>query len=108
MKYEIKHEKHTGHVILPDFLNILQVRKFEDAIGSPTEDDGGRVWVSVPDSKRLPVILEIVQEWHIKGVPDKPTIETFPMTPIKDAHQLVDELFMAIWSIWAGEQVPND
>ena len=110
MRLEIEQGKYKGYVVLPDFLNIVQVRKFEDALGDPNDqpEENKRIWFSVSDSKRLPVILELVKEWHIDGLPEKPTLETFPMTPLAEAHALVNDLFMGVYRLWSGEQVPND
>ena len=110
MKFEPNNEKFKGYVELPEYLNIAQVRAFEDSLGDLNEgDEAGdkRVWISISDEKRLPVILLCVKEWHIEGVPEKPTLETFPMTPLKDAHDLVDTIFREISKLWMGETVPN-
>ena len=111
MKLESKVEKFPGYVVLPDFLNILQVRALEDSFGDINEErteKDKRVWISVTDEKRLPVILQCVAEWHIEGLPDKPTIETFPMTPLQPAHELIAQIYGGLTALWTGEQVPND
>lgn len=111
MKLEITNEKFNGHVVLPDFLNILQVRAFEDSMGDLNEqaslDEDKKVWISIGDEKRLPVVLSIVKEWHVEGVGENPTLETFPMTPLLQAHALITEIYTGIYRLWLGEQVPN-
>ena len=111
MRAESPVEKFSGYVILPDFLNILQVRAFEDAyFGDPNELNrkGKKVFLSVSDEKMLPVILSIVQEWHIEGQPEKPTIETFVMSPVSDGHEFVRWLGGLLYNLWKGEtEVPN-
>jgi len=110
VKLESTVEKFPGYVILPTYLNIYQVREFEDSLGDVNQeplDEDRRVWISTFDEKRLPVVLSVVQEWHIEGVPEKPTLETFPMTPQVAAHELVTQLFNAVYRLWIGETVPN-
>ena len=112
MKIESPVKRFTGHVILPDFLNIGQVRAFEDAyFGDPNQivSEGARAFVSVSDEKMLPVILDIVQEWHIEGQPTEPTVETVVMTPQKDGHALVAWLGGELFNMWRGEtDIPNE
>ena len=93
MKKESPVEKFPGHVVLPDYMNAPQVRAFEDAyFGDPNAErpkKGERVYRTVQDAEMIPVFISAVQEWHIEGVPEKPSIETFPMTPQPAAHDLV-------------------
>lgn len=104
-------ERFAGTVTLPDFLNVSQVRRLEDSFGDPDamkKKKDEKVWVSVAAEMRLPVILACIQEWNLQGVPEKPTIETFPMTPIADASALVRWLFGLLIELWTGEiAVPN-
>ena len=112
MKKESPVEKFPGHIILPDYLTLPQVRAFEDAldglenIGKGKKTD--RVWLSVIDEKRLPAILESVQEWHIEGIPEKLTVDNFPMTPVSEANKLINWVFQELRALWLGEtEVPN-
>lgn len=110
MRHESELKRYPGHVILPEFLNIRQVRAFEDSLG--LLDDGQvegnkRVWKSVADERRLPVLIACVQEWHLDGIPEQPTVETFPMTPVGDAHDLIEWLYLLVRDLWIGESVPN-
>lgn len=111
MKLESKVEKFPGYVELPDFFNILQVRKIEEVFDGTTDiepNKNGTIWLGVVNEKRLPAVLDIVKEWHIEGVPDNPTLETFPMTPINAANELTAQIFDAILQVYSGEQVPNE
>jgi len=105
MKKESPVKKFPGHVILPEFLTLPQVRLFEDALDLDDLETkaNGKVWMSVIAEKRLPVIFACVDEWHIEGVPENPELDTFPMTPIVPAGQLVDWLFSEINKVWIGE-----
>lgn len=112
MKRESPVERYPGHVILPEFLNVLQVRMFEDAyFGDPNdrEEKEKKVYVSVSDEKMLPVLFKTVSEWHLENIPENPTIETFPMTPAKDGHALVMWLSGEVYKMYAGEtDIPNE
>jgi hypothetical protein len=109
MKHDSKVKRFPGHIILPEYLNIGQVRLFEKSLGDPDEKDSENksVWKGVTIEKRLPVVLDIVTEWHLEGVPEKPTIETFPASPVSEANDLVSWIYMLIRDLWVGEQVPN-
>jgi len=111
-KCESPVKEFSGYVILPDFLNVRQVRAFEDAyFGDPNEitQEGRRAFISVGDEKVLPVLLDIVREWHIEGLPEKPTLEEIPMTPAEAGHNLVKWLSGELYRMYTGEkQVPNE
>ena len=112
MKIESPVKKFTGSVTLPDFLNIGQVRAFEDAyFGDPNKviREGERAFVSVSDEKMLPVILDIVLEWNLEGQPEQPTLETVVMTPQNAGHELVSWIGGELFKLWRGEtDIPND
>ena len=112
MKLESKLEKFPGYVILPDFMNIRQVRQFEDAyfgdLNELTKAPEARVFVSVSDERILPFILDFVKEWHIDGLPDKPKLEDIPMTPIHVSHEFIQWIASALFTMWKGEEVPNE
>ena len=75
MKVESKLKNHKGYIILPDFLTLSQVRAFEDAFFGEQAVDKDTTLYSVSVERMLPFILENVKEWHLEGVPDKPTGE---------------------------------
>lgn len=103
-----------GYVITPDYMNIQQVRAFEDAFFGDLaklseEEKDRRVFVSVSDERLIPFLLDFVTEWHIKNVPEEPTLENFPQTPRRDAHALISEISQGIFEMWRGEvEVPNE
>ena len=92
-------------------MNVRQVRAFEDAyFGDPNEipREGEKAYISVSDERMLPLLIDLVQEWHLEGVPDEPTIETIPMTPAKAGHELVSWLSGELFKLYTGEtEVPN-
>lgn len=51
----------------------------------------------------LPAILACVEAWHIAGVPDKPTVETFPATPRMSAGRLIAWLAGEIGAVISEE-----
>ena len=101
----------SGHVILPDFMNILQVRAFEDAYFGDVNEakkDNERIFFSVSDEKMLTFLLGFVSEWNIENIPEKPTRETFPQTPRKKAHEFIKNLTAKCFELYVGEiEVPN-
>jgi hypothetical protein len=56
----------------------------------------------------LPGICAVVQEWHLSGLPESLTPETFPATPMKAAQSLIEWLIEEIRKVIAGEEdIPN-
>lgn len=117
MKYTVVSDVFSGFVVLPDYMNIRQVRQFEDAFfgdidklqKQAEEEEERRIFLSVNDEKMLPVLLDFIQEWHLRGIPEKPELETFPQTPRAQAHALVSELSQTLYGIWKGEiEIPNE
>lgn len=103
----------AGTVVIPSRLTLPQVMAWETATDEQTAfleklADGERYKTSQVDHLFLPVICELAQEWHIEGVPDKPTPETFPMTPRRAAHEFIVWLGTEIRKVYTGEiEVPN-
>jgi len=50
----------------------------------------------------LPAIIECVEEWHIKKIPEHPTIDTFPFTPVEERSKLIAWLIGEINMVWKG------
>ena len=55
----------------------------------------------------IPILLEAIEEWGIDGVPQKPTFETMPGSPIKDAQALIDWLWREFIHVFAGDLDPD-
>jgi len=53
----------------------------------------------------LPAVLDCVQEWHVEGVPEKPTLQTFPGTPQPDSGQLLGWIIEELLDIITGESL---
>ena len=92
MKIESKLKNHKGHVILPDFLTLKQVRAFEDAyFGGEAIDADGAKFVSVSVERLLPFLMEHVKEWKLENVGDNP--EEYPYKVLR----WVAQQFVPLW-----------
>ena len=108
-----------GTIVLPDCLNYEQIIAWEKSqvIADElivTDEEGKRrlapgVFVNELRAPKIPAILLIVCEWHLKNVPAKPTIATFPASPAKSAALLYDWLMEEISKLYAEEdlEIPN-
>jgi len=117
-------ERWAGYVILHEPLLYSHIRAIEDAQDAAAEtepssflsivDENGTItkklyWLSKLDYLRLTAILPCVVEWHLTGVDDKPTPDTFPMTPRSDSSRLIAWLWDELYKIYNGEtEVPNE
>lgn len=64
---------------------------------------------SSPDNEALKAILECVEEWNLKNVPENVTAETFPGSPRKASKDLISWLWGEVLNIYKGEtDIPND
>lgn len=57
------------------------------------------------DKACIPALLACVKEWHIDGVPDKPTATTFPGTPRLDSHSLIEWIMSEIQTLYEGDKL---
>jgi predicted DNA-binding transcriptional regulator AlpA len=91
-----------GTVGLPDYLSFPQEAKWRRAVSEAIDvikeirgDDGEKVrYVDIAADagvveKMMPTILALVSEWKIDGIPETPTVDTFPATPALSALRLV-------------------
>ena len=96
-----------GSVEIADPLTIPQVQLIEAGLTMPESNDG-KVWTSAIDALKLPAVLGCIIKWNLKDFPELPTIDTFPATPRKASHALVDSIFAELMRIYSGEaEVPN-
>lgn len=121
-RIESPSKRWTGYVLLHDPLTYPQVTAIEEAQEKAVElqpskllsvvDDKGVItkeifWTRQTDILRLDAVCKCVAEWHLDGI-EQPTPETFPFTPRKDAHALVDWLWDEVYRIYEGESdIPN-
>ena len=115
-------EKFPGTVTLSEPLTMPQVVIIDDCLLTrreffeEKEIDGKRGYVlkagafwSQPDSVALEAIVQCVDDWNLKGMPEDVTAETFPGSPRAASRQLVDWLITEILEVYQGEaEIPNE
>lgn len=95
--------KWAGTVTIADPLTIPQVQLIEAAF----VEHEGTLYTSTLDAEKLPAIFACVTEWNLRGL-EIVTLETFPATPRKESHRLIDAIFSELIKIYVGEvEVPN-
>lgn len=98
----------SGTVTLADPLTIAQVQKIEEALTPPESGADGKVWISALDAGKIPALIACAMEWKLEDFPEAVTLDTFPASPRKDSHALVEALFAELIRIYAGEvEIPN-
>ena len=103
MKLESKIKGFKGHVVVPDFLSLPQVRAFEDARFGKLMDDNKPEMMSMSRERMLPFVLDFVQEWHLENV--EATEEKLKEIPYRVVNWLADE----VYALWKTEvEVPNE
>jgi len=104
-----KSKSFGGTVTIYDRLVLSQVELVENALlSNPTPDEGGRVRFTDLDRPKLPALLACVEKWDLANFPDPVTVDNFPLTPRKQAHDLIEQIFDAIKIIYNGEvEIPN-
>jgi hypothetical protein len=98
-------KKFSGYVEMRDPLPLLAVLTWEEAIQSiqaKRKDETGLTVIGM-NVILLPAILACVESWHIDGVPEAPTMDTFPGTPRIASDMLVGWLIDKIRQICVGE-----
>jgi hypothetical protein len=71
--------------------------------------EGERFFWTVTDKQAIPAVIACVEKWELKDFPEQPTVETFPWSPRKDSHELIDWLMGEIRKIYQGElEIPNE
>ena len=66
-----------GHIIMPSYMSFISLGKWEKAVAQAKalkETDSLAAFYE----KLLPVACEVVQEWHIDGLPEHVSADTFP------------------------------
>lgn len=97
-------ERWPGTVTLYDPMTLLQEAAWEDAfLAARSAKSRAGSWLAL-----LPGILACVQEWRLEGVPERPTVETFPVRPREDAARLIAWLITEITELYReASDVPN-
>lgn len=98
----------TGTVSLHDRFTLPQVELVEEALLTIPPVNDGKVRLTDIDKPRLPALLACVEKWDLKDFPDPVTVDTFPLTPRRPAHELIEQIFDAIREVYNGEiDIPN-
>ena len=101
----------VGTVVMPDYLTLPQVLAFEDAnaeIMELRETLGDKLTLAKVNAYNLPVILSIVSEWHISGLPEPLTAENFPASPRLASARFIAQVMGEITELYRGEiDIPN-
>ena len=53
----------------------------------------------------LPAIFECVGEWKLEGIPERPTLDNFPGSPMRDRSKLVSWLIDEIGKVYSAEDL---
>lgn len=102
-----KNDRLTGSVDLPDMLTFPQLAAFRKAHRAALmELDGGgdaEYFAAV-----LPGVLAVVQRWDVEGIPERPTLDTFPTKPLRPILALLNEIVTAIIDmVREADETPN-
>ena len=119
----IQNKYWTGAVTIFDRLFLPQVEAVDSAIN---DDEPKRVIeheitegkekrkvksyiMTELDKPKLPALIACVEKWELShDFPEKPTVETFPLTPRRPSHELIEQVFDEIRKVYNGEiEIPN-
>src|SRR5690242_1427403 len=98
----------AGSVTVYDQLTLPQVELIEAALEPVETDKDGRYFLTAKDKKVIPALLACVEKWDLQNFPQPAALETWPMTPRKESHELIDTIWRAVLLVYQGEQdIPN-
>ena len=102
-------KKWPGTVVISDPLSYPQLLRFREALGGVGSNDD---WMAV-NYAVLPGVMACIEEYHLQGFPEHPTLETgpdaFPSTPPRSASMLLGWLVDEINALMAeAEPDPNE
>lgn len=101
-------KRFPGTVELPDYLNYPQYRAWQAAVvaardardrNRPADPAADATWEYDADEYRhafLAGVCAVVAVWHLTGLPDAPTPDTFPVRPANASADLFDWLVREI------------
>lgn len=102
-------QRWAGSVTIADPLTIPQAQLIEAGMKQPQDGEDGRVWLSVIDGMQLPAIIACVEKWELENMPEVLTADTFPASPRKYSHEIINWLFKEILAVYFGELIiPNE
>lgn len=98
-------KRFPGSVNLPDAYTFSQLIAWEQALDAAQADgqSNNQQWQAL-----LPGILACVERFEINGLPEQPTVDTFPATPRKSVGLLLRWLIDCVGAVIAeDEDAPN-
>ena len=106
-------KKWAGTVTLADPLTLPQAEAieayFRHEIDPALIDKNGRLSFLEMDKPKMPVLFACVEKWQLADIPEDVNEQTFPHSPSKARHELVDWLYEEIVKIYLGEsEIPNE
>ena len=106
-KIESPVKRFPGYVTLHDPLTYPQVMAFQDATAAAGELEDP-TWTRLRFAL-MPGILACVESWEVEGIPEEPSIDNFPATPLVSAGELVNWLQEEITTLLVeADTVPNE
>jgi hypothetical protein len=113
MKIKIDSKTYKGTVTIFDRLYFAQVDTIENALANTREafekSSDAKVLYTVLDKHKIPALIACVEKWEINDFPETVTPETFPLTPRRETHEIINQIFDAIQTVYNGEiEIPNE
>jgi len=100
--------KWKGEVIFYDPLTMQQEAAWEVAMSNFRKaiDDG--LGISSFNLAQIPGVLECVSEWHLDGLPERMTIDSFSKLPRTERNHLLSFLVTEISKVYKSDDDPNE
>jgi hypothetical protein len=107
-RIEVKIGKWVGAVEIADPLTIPQAQAIEAGMKPLDGGEDGKVFLSQIDSQQLPAVVACVTKWDVTNIPEQVTADTFPASPRKESHALIEYLYREVLKVYFGElEIPN-
>ena len=77
-----------GQITIPDVLTLPVFLKFRDGVfaGADANKEGKDIFDQMLLS--LPGMIQVVEKWELANIPENPTVETWPVTPLEASKEL--------------------
>lgn len=99
----------TGTVTIFDRLVLPQVELIEAALFDEPPVKSDKVKLTDLDRPKLPALIACVEKWEINGFPEPVTVDNFPLSPRRETHNLIEQIFREIAKVYNGElEIPNE
>jgi hypothetical protein len=98
-------EAFSGEVVLNDPITFPMVAAWEDCYIDGYESKSN----SSKQLAMLPGIFAFAKEWHLENFPVRPTVDNFPIVPVKARNDLIYWLFSECRKLYEeAVQIPNE